>query len=95
VKQLVLIFSILAGSPSFSESFFSLSPPNSSVSLDYKSARPFVAPTVRAQLALIEYATDSDLSRTDRGSTLSEIREHYGNPAAFRRYIISVPPVYV
>ncbi len=45
-------------------------------------------------LALIERTTDSDFSNVTRALT-PQIREHYGNPAFFMKYIISIPPVYV
>ena len=44
--------------------------------------------------ALIERTTDSDFSDVTR-VLIPQIREHYGNPALFMKYIIAIPPVYV
>ncbi len=47
------------------------------------------------QVAMIERVTDADISRAKPGSAKQAIREHYGNPDYFMKYIIRIPPVYV
>ena len=46
------------------------------------------------RLALIEQATDGDLSEVTSSKSHDEVREHFGNPDYFIKYIIKIPPVY-
>ncbi len=55
---------------------------------------PAPVPSNVGELVLIERAAESDFSDVTRTVT-PRIREHYGNPALFMKYIIAIPPVYV
>ncbi|MDA0271913.1 MAG: hypothetical protein O3C68_01505 [Proteobacteria bacterium] len=58
------------------------------------STSPAPESAIGGELALIERSTDSDFSNVTR-LVIPQIREHYGNPALFMKYIIAIPPVYV
>ena len=65
------------------------------LALIFISASLGTAPAPGSLMAQMEGTTDGEIYRIQPSPGPVGIREHFGNPEFFMKYLIKVPPVYV